>query len=261
MSITAAAPAAPRFVTLKDVRHDFAGRRPHGLEGAIVHFDAGRTRSTMGGTDPDWGARNTLQIGALGGFAYAAVSRTGTIFLPANMDWEAWGSHAGKSRCPATGRTGVSRFYAGFEVNSPGWVYPTRDPDLFVPWFEAVRDAKGQVIVDKSGRAAVKNPKGETYRRDQLRIVPADVGNIRRGAYVAFTAAQMDALVEVLLWLKARSPKIFRLDRVFGHDEVAIPLGRKLDPGGCMGWEGQVALTMADFRLHLAREWAARQAK
>jgi hypothetical protein len=256
MSVIASAPAAPRFVTVPDVRHAFAGRRPNGLEGAIIHFDAGRTRSTTAPADPDWGARSTLKMGTLGGFAYAAIGRGGTIYLPANMDWESCGAHAGRSKCPVTGRTGISRFYVGFEINSPGWVCPTADPDLYVPWFDAVRDARGEVVMDKAGRASVRSSKGELYSRDQLRIVAANRANIRKGAYVPFTSAQMEALVAALFWLKERFPKTFRLDRVFGHDEVALPAGRKLDPGGCLGWEGQEALTMADFRAHLARRWA-----
>jgi hypothetical protein len=175
------------------------------------------------------------------------------------MDWETWGSHAGKSKCPATGRTGVSRFYVGFEINSPGWLLPTADPDLFVPWFETVRDAKGQVILDRSGCAAVRNKPGELYRREELRLVPVPDRNIRKGAYVPFTAAQMESLVSALLWLKVRYPTTFRLDRVFGHDEVATPPGRKLDPGGCLGWEGQGPLTMPAFRAYLAQLWSARQ--
>lgn len=252
----APAPApAPRFISVAAVRHRFAGPRPNGLEGAIVHFDAGRAKPSG---DPEAGARNTLAGAVPGGFAYVTISRAGTIFLPQNMDWESWGSHAGRSACPATGRTGVSRFYVGFEINSPGWVHPTRDPDLFVPWFEAVRDAKGQVVLDKAGRASVRNPNGEIYRRGEVRLVAQAWGNIRKGAYVPFTAAQMSALVDAMLWLKGRFPKSFRLDRVFGHDEVATPPGRKLDPGGALGWDGQGPMTMAALRAHLDERWAAR---
>ena len=255
MLVAAVDAAAPRFVTMKAVKHDFVGRRPNGLEGAIVHFDAGRTRSAKGDSDPDWGARGTLAMAQSAGFAYAAIGRGGTIYLPANMDWETWGSHAGRSRCPVTGRAGVTRFYVGFELNSPGWVLPTADPDLFVPWFDAVRGRNGQPLLDKVGRARIENPKGELYRREQVRLVPAAKGNIGKGAYVPFTAAQMDALVDALFWLKGRFPDSFRLDRVFGHDEVATPPGRKLDPGGCLGWEGEGPLTMKTFRQHLAKRW------
>jgi hypothetical protein len=239
----------PRFVTVAKVHHQYAGPRPHGLEGAIVHFDAGRARFPGKADELEQGALATLAYGATSGFAYVTVSRGGTIYLPANMDWQAWGSHAGASKCPATGRSGVSRFYVGFEVNSPGWVYPTADPNLFVPWFEAVRGANGMVRVDKAGRATSKNQNGELYHRDEVRIMPAAQGNIHKGAYVPFTPAQMDSLVDALLWLKRQYPQSFGLNRVFGHDEVAPT--RKLDPGGSLGWNGP--MTMAAFRAELLK--------
>lgn len=248
---------SPRFVTIPGVRHRFAGRRPNGLEGAIIHFDAGRTRSRSRPDDLDFGARTTLASGSAGGLAFATLSRGGTVFLPENMDWERWGSHAGSSKCPATGRTAVSRFYVGIEVNCPGWVYPTEDSDLFIPWFDAVRDKKGQVVTDRQGRATALNQKGELYRRSELRIVEKPEANIRQAAYIPFTNAQMCELRELLLWLKARSPAAFRLDRIFGHDEVAVPAGRKLDPGGSLGEPGAPPLSMPAFRADLLERWGA----
>ena len=247
--------AEPRFKIIREVAHSFRGARPNGLEGAIVHYDAGRSRSAGRGTDPQAGAMTTMMHGQARQFAYAAIARDGTILLPANMDWERWGSHAGTSRCPATNRAGVSRFYVGIEVNSPGLVLPTDDPDRFVPWFDAVRDASGQAVLDARGRARIKDPNGEIYRRAELRVA-ARGANIHAGTYVPFTADQMDALTGLLLWLKARNPAKVRFDRVFGHDEVAPT--RKLDPGGCLGAPGTPALTMADYRARLAALWAAR---
>jgi len=238
----------PRFAIEEGITHRWHGRRPGGLEGAIVHYDAGRTRSAHAPGDAEWGARATLASGERQGFAFVTIGRSGMVHLPANMDWEAWGYHAGESRCPATGRTGVSLYYVGIEVNSPGFVYPTADPDLFVPWFEAVRDGRGNPMLDATGRAEPAREGGETYRRNEVRVVTAQAGNIRPGAYVPYTEAQQDALVGLLLWLKARYRGSFRLDRVFGHDEVAPR--RKLDPGGALG-EGRTAMPMAAFRARL----------
>jgi len=244
----AAALPDPDFVSLPGVTHAWRGRRPNGLEGAIVHYDAGRTRPVGRPDDPEWGARNTLAGAQAQGFAFATISRTGRIYLPANMDWEAWGYHAGESRCPATGRTSVSRFYVGFELNSPGLLYPTGDADLFIPWFEAARDGQGNPLLDAQGRARPAKAGGESWRRAEVRLVPAKTGNIKPGAYAPCTPAQQAALTGVLLWLKARYPNSFRLDRVFGHDEVAPT--RKADPGASLG-EGDAAMTMAAFRERL----------
>jgi hypothetical protein len=248
------ADADPEFITMQAVQHRWRGSRPGGLEGAIIHYDSGRTRPARGGDDPELGARRTLEGAVTSGFAFITVSRTGKIYLPGNMDWQQWGYHAGPSRCPATRREGVSRHYVGFEVNSPGLVYPTADADVFVPWYEAERTPNGAVILDRRGRATVRNSGGELYRRDQVRVIGTARGNIARGAYVPYTKAQMEALAKALLWLKRRYPRTFRLEYVFGHDEVSP--GRKVDPGGSLGEAGEAELMMSQFRADLLRRWS-----
>ena len=248
----------PDFVTLSHISHAWQGRRPNGLEGAIVHYDAGRTRPKTGADDPEMGAKNTLRSGQSNGFAYVTISRSGKIYLPGNMDWNSWSYHAGQSRCPATGRESVSRYYVGFEVNCPGYVYPTDQDDVFVPWFDADRDAKGKVILDAKGRARVSGSGAETYRRSELRILKEHRGNIRAGAYAPFTEQQFRSLVAVLLWLKLSNRSTFRLDYVFGHDEVSP--GRKIDPGASLGMPAPngpgAAVTMRELRSMLLKEWA-----
>ncbi|MFX6218437.1 N-acetylmuramoyl-L-alanine amidase, partial [Acinetobacter baumannii] len=76
----------------------------------------------------------------------------------------------------------------------------------------------------------------EIYRRAELRHIGSLHGNIRPGVYVPYTRAQQEALIKVLIWLKRRYPRTFRLDYVFGHDEVSP--GRKVDPGGSYGAVG-----------------------
>lgn len=253
----------PVFDVLGQVKHTYQGERLNGLEGAIVHYDAGRTRPTMGGDDPEWGAKQTLDWGATQGYAYATISRSGKIYLPTNMDWQSWGYHAGKSRCPVTGRTSVSQYFVGFEINCPGFVYPTSDADAFIAWFDAKRDADGAVILNSKGQATIATSNPEVYRKAQLRNVPAQVGNISPGYYVPYTQAQQDALVKVLLWLKARYPKTFRLDYVFGHDEVSPH--RKVDPGAAYGLLAPkgpgMAQTMAQLRSILLKAWAELQSE
>jgi hypothetical protein len=257
-------PAAdtPNFITLAEIAHSYKGSRPKGLEGAIVHYDAGRSKPTKGKDDLEWGAKNTLAWGQQQGFAYATISRSGAIYLPGNMDWKKWGSHAGTSKCPRTGRTAVSQFYVGFEVNCPGFIYPTADPNEFVPWFDAVRDGNGNVVVNSKGQATVANKNGELYTKAELRIIASQTGNIRPGAYVPYTDEQYKSLVTVLLWLKRQHKDTFRLDFVFGHDEVSP--GRKVDPGGSLGKPKAnspgPASTMSDLRTELLKLWADQQA-
>lgn len=251
----------PAFITLAEVKHKFLGPRPNGLEGAIVHYDAGRSRPAKGPDDAEWGAKNTLIHGQNNGFAYATISRSGKVYLPGNMDWDRWGSHAGKSRCPSTSREAVSQFYVGFEINSPGFVYPTDDADLFVPWFDAVRDADGNVVLNKKGHATIAKADGEIYKKAQLRKIASQTANIRPGFYVPYTDAQYNALFHTLLWLKRNFKKSFRLDFVFGHDEVSP--GRKVDPGGSLGKHANAApgaaTTMPELRADLLKAWADQQ--
>jgi hypothetical protein len=249
----------PKFVTLGEISHTFHGKRPNGLEGAIVHYDAGRFKPRTGPDDLEFGAKNTLRWGQTAKYTYATISRNGAIYLPGNMDWQRWGSHAGKSVCPDTKRTDVSRFYVGFEVNSPGLLYPTQTSDVYAPWFNCVVDQNGNVITDASGRATIRDKSDEHYAANDVRIVKARNGNIAAGVYVPYTDAQFNALVAVMLWLRSAFPLTFRLDRVYGHDEVSP--GRKVDPGGSLGkGKGSSEMTMAEFRTLLLREWADVQA-
>lgn len=254
---------SPAFEVLGQVKHTYQGARPNGLEGAIVHYDAGRTRPTKGADDPEWGARQTLDWGASQSYAFTTISRSGKIYLPTNMDWLAWGHHAGKSRCPVTDRTSVSQYFVGFEINCPGLIYPTSDPDAFIAWFDAKHDAEGSVILNSKGQATIATSNPEIYRKAQLRHVPAQTGNISPGYYVPYTQAQQEALIKVLLWLKARYPKTFRLDYVFGHDEVSPH--RKVDPGAAYGLLASkgpgAAQTMAQLRSTLLKAWADVQAE
>ncbi len=254
---------APDFETLGHIKHSYKGPRPNGLEGAIVHYDAGRCRPTNGSNDLEWGAKGTLQWGESQGYAYATISRSGRVYLPSNMDWLSWGSHAGKSKCPVTGRESVSQFYVGFEINCPGYIYPTGDPDIYIAWFDAKRDAQGSVILNSHGHASIATSKPEIYRHAELRHVANKLGNIRPGSYVPYTHAQQESLTRVLIWLKLRYPKTFRFDYVFGHDEVSP--GRKVDPGGSYGFAGVphpgAPQTMAQLRGDLLHAWANMQSQ
>lgn len=238
----------PNFETVKGVVHRARGRRPQGLEGLIVHFDAYRTRQAGNGAEnSDSRCLDMLRSGQANGYHYGEISRTGRVFLPEGFDWSEWGSHAGESLCPVTGRTGVSRFYVGFEMNNPGVVYPAQEPDVFCPWFNSVLDANGRIVLDSKGRCRRKSHTDEWYGPDEVRL--AQGGNIHKHWYVPYSHAQFETLVNVVLYLARRFPASFDIDKVLGHDEVAP--SRKDDPGGALATPDQV-MTMAEFRTYLA---------
>ena len=237
----------PRFTVAEGVQHVVQGRRPGGLEGLIVHFDASPIRRAGNGPEnSDRQALAVLRYGAKQRYHYGEISRTGAILLPENFEWGEWGSHAGESVCPATGRTGVSRYYVGFEMNNPGLLYEAQEDGVFCPWFNSVRTPKGAVILDNRGRCTRQSVHGEWYRANDVRRVAAQ-GNIKAGIYMPYSFEQFEALTNLCLYLDKTFPS-FSLDRVFGHDEVAP--GRKNDPGGALANPTQL-MTMAEFRAYL----------
>ncbi len=52
----------------------------------------------------------------------------------------------------------------------------------------------------------------------------------------AYTPAQLDAVVELCATLCRKYPAI-TLERIVGHQDIAVPLGRKSDPGPHFPWE------------------------
>lgn len=239
----------PTFETVAGVAHPAQGRRPRGLEGLIVHFDAFRIRAAGNGAeDSDRRSIQMIGSGKDNGFHYLEISRTGKIFLPDRWDWNQWGSHAGKSLCPVTQRTGVSQFYVGAEMNNPGALFPTADPNVLAPWFNTVRNSAGVTITDSQGRATRKSPNDEWYTPQEARQIKSKTGNIKPGWYLPYSHDQFEALTNLCLHLARTFSSTFSLDKVLGHDEVAP--SRKNDPGGCLANPSE-QMTMKDFRAHL----------
>lgn len=239
--------APPLFKVATGIQHVVQGTRPNGLEGLIVHFDASRVRKAGNGPeDSDNQTLSVLKWGEQQRFHYGEISRTGAIFLPENFEWNEWGFHAGKSVCPVTGRSGVSRYYVGFEMNNPGILYEAQEDGVFCPWFNSVRNSDGAVVLDKRGRCTRVSANAEWYRGSEVRRVAAE-GNIKAGVYLPYSFEQFEALTNLCLYLAKTFPS-FSLDRVLGHDEVAP--NRKNDPGGALANPTQL-MTMAEFRAYL----------
>jgi hypothetical protein len=237
----------PTFERINGISHRSRGRRPNGLEGTIVHFDAYRIRRA--GNGPEESDKRTIEMlrsGQDNGFHYGEISRSGRVFLPHDFDWLEWGYHAGQSRCPATGREGVSEYYVGFEMNNPGRLYQAQEDDVFCPWYNSKRTQNGAVILDSRGRCTRVSANDEWYRPDEVRF--AQGGNISKGWYLPYSHAQFETLKNIVGYLLNAFPSTFRIDRIFGHDEVSP--GRKNDPGGALAHPDQL-MTMSEFRTYL----------
>lgn len=238
----------PDLRTVSGIRHKARGLRPNGLEGLIVHFDAYRIRAAGSRTeDSDRRALDMLRSGEANGFHYVEISRTGKIFIPEGFSWVEWGYHAGTSKCPHTGRAGVSRFYVGTEMNNPGVLYPAQEDGVFCPWFNSQRNQDGVVILDGQGRCTRHSPNDEWFTADEVRFAPAK-GNINAHYYLPYSYAQFEALTNLVVYLARKFPASFRVEQVLGHDEVAPT--RKDDPGGALATPDAL-MTMDEFRTYL----------
>jgi len=190
------------------------GKYPKGYpEGMIVHFNAGRN-------DPV----STMATGRGNGYLYSALGRDG-LLVQSNALNE-WGYHAGTSSWvdPAGKKfSSVHTRLHGLEISSAGRVDPLSD-GTFKTWFKTILPAS------------------------EVRTV-AKKDNVQKGSYHAYAKVQEQALIEYILWLKVNNPSVFNFDMVVGHDEVALPLGRKNDPGGAL------SMTMPEFRALLKKKY------
>lgn len=181
--------------------------------GLVVHFNAGRSNPY-----------STMDSGRNNRYLYDAMGPDGTI-LQSNPLNE-WGYHVGKSIW--LGKSGVSAQCRGIEISSAGSLKKVGNE--FRPWYY------------KSAKDAIP--------ADQVRTVNKTANITVAGPYMKYTSAQEAALVQYCLWLKVNNPDVFDFDWVVGHDETAVPRGRKNDPGGAL------SMTMPEFRAHLKREYA-----
>ena len=172
--------------------------------GAIVHFTAGRHSGLEAGMDEQ--VKN--------GYLYFIIDKDGNIGQ--NFPLDSWGSHAGVSTWPGLGDR-VSNDLVGIEIQCAGKL--TKTGSTYKTWF----------------REAI--PAGD------VRSVSNQTENQEPGHYHKYTAAQEDALMRLLTWLRENNPDVFSYDLVLGHDEVSP--NRKNDPGGSL------SITMPALRAKL----------
>lgn len=165
------------------------GVYPKGFpEGIIIHFTAGH--SSQKGEDG-------VAFGISQGHRYLFMDSAGQIFQQFCLS--GYGSHAGKSVCPKTGRSSVSQYYVGLEIACEGKL----SKDSITDW--------GERIPKERTRSGFINNKWQKCV----------------GVFETFEPAQEESAMEFCVW----ACKKFGFDEttIFGHDEVAPD--RKNDPG------------------------------
>jgi hypothetical protein len=186
--------------------------------GGIYHYNAGGN-SPVGTMDS--GRKNNYLFSACGRFGEHVQSN------PFNQ----WGYHAGASSKLISGKqkSGVSAFLHGVEVNAAGTV-TAKGNDKFAAYFH-------------------KKPE-QYFGKSEVRHA-GPIPNQLRGSswFHKFTPEQELSMERFWLFMKVNNPDVFRLEQVYGHDEVATPFGRKVDPGGCL------SMSMAAFRTKLLKAY------
>ena len=144
-------------------------------------------------------------------YTYFVIDENGRIAQ--NFPLNEWGYHAGKSYMAPFGSS-VSQYLVGIEICCAGKLEKDETPEF----------------------TNITFPEKDKRRSD-------GEANIKKGVYQKYTAAQEAALETLLLWLHENNPNVFKLDYVFGHDEVSPD--RKSDPGASL------SMTMPEFRAKL----------
>lgn len=155
------------------------------------------------------------------GMLYLLIDAQGGLAQSDSL--RSWGYHAGASAWGSVPGT-VSNEFIGVELQAAGML--EKRGSSFYAWF------------------------GKPIYEDV--IYSEKRGNIARGHYQAYTAAQMFAVRRLTLWLHLNNPGVFRISNVVGHDEVSP--GRKTDPGASPNDGNGKPWTMAEVRKMLEND-------
>ncbi len=178
--------------------------------GLVVHFTAGRSENGKSN------GVNSLMGLASNGLGCFTMDADGVIYKSKHQGWDDTAYHAGKSEWK--GKSSVSSYCMGMEICNAGKL-----------------DAEG------------KSWFGVKYEDSVIREITEAVDNQEKGKFHKYTEAQEKSLTEFIMWQLSTNPE-FSIDWVVGHDECAVPLGRKPDPGGSFSF------TMPKYREYLVEE-------
>ena len=152
-----------------------------------------------------------FQNRASGVSAHYVIGKDGRTVQMVPLDRAAW--HAGRSAL--AGRPGVNAFSVGIEI---------------VNW----------------GRLSQRGGRFYTWN-GRLYSGPRPV-MARGGYWEPFTEAQYQSLLRLTRYLLSRFPTI---THITGHEDIALPAGRKNDPGGAFNWDRIRAGLSPVFRGHI----------
>jgi len=176
------------------------------ITGTVIHYTAGGVASGS----ISWLCNETANASA-----HFVIARDGTITQLVEILKKAW--HAGTSEWIYNGEetSNVSRYTIGIELANHGLL---------------IED--GGRLYYELGRTH-KQYKGPEPVRATLFY---DSGPSVAGFWEPYPDAQLDSLQELLRKIAAAGYPAAATNLV-GHEEVGMPLGRKMDPGAAFPWE------------------------
>lgn len=188
----------------------------------IIHWTSG---------DPNQTGKDGIEAGAKNGFTYLFLDKQGRLWqgAPTNQG----GYHIGKANIDSFDCLGVEVACAG-KVEKIG--------NFYVPWFAKKSDGS----IDEKRCI----PESEIVWDDDDQ---RDDGSFK-GYYHIFTEEQVNTLIKLALYC-IKHLKISP-DKILGHDEVALPVGRKVDPGASLYFEispGVYKFGMVAFRNYIKK--------
>lgn len=185
----------------------FSSRRQKEPEALIIHYTAGgRASGTVA-----WFANPISGVSA-----HFVIGRNGLIVQTVDLGCVAY--HAGLSEMTLRGEScsGVNGFSIGIELANRGWLHEDEAGNF---WYSSRKEMKPYRGID---------PIEAT--------LSFDFGLDVEGWWEPYPEIQIDAL-DLLIKMLADNGYRKAVSRIRGHESVAMPMGRKIDPGPLFPWE------------------------
>lgn len=186
---------------------NFSSRRGMTPVGTCIHYTAGGSAS---------GSIRWLCNPQARASAHFVISRSGRITQLVELNMRAWHAGVAEMKHPITGEMESlpDRFLIGVELANHGMLQKHDG----VYYYEIGRQLK-------------------RYKRAEPEYgkLVYDNGTVVEGYWECYPNEQLDALQDLLRKLADKGFKDAATNLI-GHEEIAMPFGRKKDPGFCLPW-------------------------
>ena len=184
---------------------NFSGRLGRSVGGIVIHYSAGPSAAV----DIRWLCMEDARASS-----HFVISRQGMISQLVRLEDKAWHCAPAEIMIDGECRSDVNARTIGIELSNLGLLYTDRDGNC---WWAA-----GRTMARYRG----PDPVYATLRWDN--------GHEVEGHWEPYSDAQVEALVWLLGRIRAAG---YPADNLVGHEEIAVPVGRKQDPGACLPWD------------------------